>query len=136
MQIVTGNNEGQSDRDGGQGCYDGLLFIGHGEGRKARNNAFQQCMSSFTPYVARFDCSLGMVTGNYWETVTPSPLSGPLCNHGSESALNTNTQLFIFLCQTLTIILLCKVKRQYLLTLQVSRYCVLALHGRIQPPQK
>ena len=27
----------------------------------------------------------------------------------------------------------CKAKRQYLLTLQVSRYCLLALHGRLLP---
>ena len=68
-------NEGQSGRDVRGSCYDGQLFIGHGEGRKARNNAFQQCMSSYAPYVARFDCSGGMVAENYWETVTPSPPS-------------------------------------------------------------
>ena len=64
--------EGQSGKDGGRGCYDGQLFIGYGEGRKARNNAFQQCISSYAPYVARFDCSGGMVAENYWESVTSS----------------------------------------------------------------
>ena len=29
-------------------------------------------------------------------------------------------------------ILLCKVKRQYMFTLQVSRYCLLALHDRVE----
>ena len=56
--------ECQSGKDGLGGCYDGLLFIEYGEGRKAKNNAFQQCMSSSAPYVARFDCSGGMVAEN------------------------------------------------------------------------
>ena len=30
-------------------------------------------------------------------------------------------------------ILLCKAKRQYLLTCKVRRYCILALHGSILP---
>ena len=63
------------DRSYEGGCYDGRLFIGQGVGRVARNNAFQQCISFYAPYVARFDCSGGMVAENYWETVT-DPLTG------------------------------------------------------------
>ena len=32
-------------------------------------------------------------------------------------------------------IMFCKVKRQYLLTFKVSRYCILALHGSIISPR-
>ena len=39
------------------------------------------------------------------------------------------TQLFVF--AVLPCVLSCKTKRQYLLTLQVSRYCLLALHSSI-----
>ena len=34
-------------------------------------------------------------------------------------------------CVGISTVLLCKAKRQYLLTCKVSRYCLLSLHGRV-----
>ena len=56
-------------------CCDGLIFIGIGEGRQARSNANQHCMSSDVRYVARFDCTGGTVAEKWRETVTPSPVT-------------------------------------------------------------
>ena len=83
-----GNGEsGVSDvTKGGRNCYDGRVFTGHGEGRKARNNAFQQCIKFQAPDVARFDCSGGMVAENYWETVAPVTI--PI-NNGSTPTTTT-----------------------------------------------
>ena len=56
-----------SDSSFSTNCYDARVFVGFGEGRKASNAAFQQCITQYAPYVARFDCTGGQVAENYWD---------------------------------------------------------------------